>query len=79
MKFNKSILMTLFVFIVVIIFILIIYKNKVIDNFDNLESNLYTYDTCCSASEIANCESYGKTGVCNYFLNNKSCLCQNAF
>ena len=35
MKFNKSILMTLFVFIVVIIFILIIYKNKVIDNFDN--------------------------------------------
>lgn len=57
----------------------IFYYNKNIDNFDNLESNLFTYDSCCSQEDIKHCETYGKTGVCNYILNNNSCLCQNSF
>jgi hypothetical protein len=57
----------------------IFYYNKNIDNFDNLESNLFTYDSCCNQEDIKHCETYGKTGVCNYILNNNSCLCQNSF
>lgn len=71
----KSILLTLFIFLIVIIFILIIYQRKVVDSFDNI----FTKSSCCNESEIANCETYGKTGVCNYILNNNSCLCQNSF
>jgi len=68
----------LLIFIIIIIF-LMIYKNNVIDSFDNLVPDLYTYDTCCSENQIADCEKYGKTGVCNYYKNNKSCMCQNSF
>jgi len=56
------------------------YKRKAqVDSFDNLENNLYSYDTCCSQKEIAHCQTYGKTGVCNYSSNDKSCVCQNSF
>lgn len=71
---NRLTLLTIFVFIIVIIFILIIYKKKVIDKFDNLEDNRFTYDTCCTEDQIANCEKYGRTGVCN-----KSCVCQDPY
>jgi len=55
-------------------------KRKVqVDSFDNLTNNLYSYDSYCSQEKIAQCQSYGKTGVCNYYQNNKSCVCQNAF
>lgn len=70
-----SILIILLLFIIIIIMSL----HKTVDSFDNLTSNLYTYDTCCSASQIQNCQKYGKTGVCNYNLNNNSCICQNAY
>lgn len=68
----------LFIFII-IIFLLMICKHKMIDSFDNLVPDVYTYDTCCTENQIANCEKYGKTGVCNYYKNDKSCLCQNSF
>jgi hypothetical protein len=38
----------------------------------------YTNDKCCTENEIEKCESYAKTGVCNYNKKDKSCLCQNA-
>ena len=63
----------------IFIVILMIYKKKVIESFDNLEFNLYTYDTCCTQEQIKDCETYGKTGVCNYNENNKLCICQNSF
>lgn len=63
----------LFIFLIIIIFILIIYKR--IDSFEN--SNIFTKTGCCSEKEIANCQTYGKTGICNY--TNNSCLCQNSF
>jgi septation ring formation regulator EzrA len=72
-------LIVVIIIILIIILFLIYIKNKKIESFDNLESNLYTYDTCCSQDQIKNCESYGKTGVCNYYKNNKSCMCQNSF
>jgi uncharacterized membrane protein len=67
------------VFILLIsgLFIINLYKYQ-IDSFDNLESNLYSYDKCCSEEDIVNCMKYGKTGVCNY-NDAKSCICQNAF
>ena len=56
-------------------------KRKQLDSFDNLQNNLYTYDSCCSQEKIAQCQTYGKTGVCysNNDKNCKSCVCQNAF
>ena len=74
--------MIYFVGLGIFIFLLLILMHHqiiVIDRFDNLESNLFTYDSCCNEDEIKHCETYGKTGVCNYILNNKSCLCQNSF
>jgi hypothetical protein len=50
----------------------LLYKN--IDKY----SNRFTNDTCCTEKQKENCMTYGKTGVCNYYKNNKSCLCQNA-
>lgn len=72
-----NILLIVILFIAIIFFICMC-KNKRIDNFDNLESNLYTYDTCCNELEKQNCMKYGKTGVCNYYKNNNTCLCQNS-
>ena len=66
-------------FIIIILLFLMIYRQNVIDSFDNLVPDLYSNDTCCSEKQIADCEKYGKTGVCNYYKNNKSCLCQNGF
>jgi uncharacterized protein YxeA len=74
-----NILIIIIIIILIIILFLICTKKKIIDSFDNLESNLYTYDSCCSQDQIKNCESYGKTGVCNYYKNNNSCMCQNSF
>ena len=74
--------MYIFIFLIIIIIILLIimiFHNKVIDSFDNLVPDLYTFDTCCNENQIANCQTYGKTGVCNFYKNNKSCICQNAF
>ena len=73
-------LIIVFIIGLIIAGLIFFYKRKAqVDSFDNLENNLYSYDTCCSQQEIAKCQSYGKTGVCNYYQNNKSCLCQNAF
>jgi hypothetical protein len=38
-------------------------------------------DTATPVSELQkqNCMKYGKTGVCNYNKNIKSCFCQNAY
>ena len=72
---NKLTLLAIFVFIIVIIFILIVYKKEVIDKFDNLENNIFTYDTCCKENQIADCEKYGRTGMC---YNNK-CVCLDAY
>ena len=63
--------------IIFIIVSLIIYKKNT-ESFDNLESNLYSYDTCCTEEQIRSCETYGKTGVCDYY-NNKKCMCQDSF
>ena len=68
-----------FIILILIIFLIFVCRKVIIDNFDNLENNIFTYDTCCTEKEIAHCETYGKTGVCNYLKNNKSCLCQNAY
>lgn len=78
---NSIQLFIMFIFLMLIItgLYLIIPHNSSIESFDNLEDNLYSYDTCCSQKQIDNCEKYGKTGVCNYNENNKSCLCQNSF
>jgi len=70
----KLLIILLIILIILIIFIL--NRNKLtVDSF----SNLYTRDNCCSQNEIAQCETYGKTGVCNYYKNNNSCMCQNSF
>jgi hypothetical protein len=83
MKNNKNYKNTIFlstlIIIIVLLFMMFYYHKMQIDHFDNLEHNLYSYDTCCSQKEIKDCESYGKTGVCNYREHNKSCICQNAF
>jgi len=76
---KKILLILLAIIIIAIIIYYILSYKKTIDSFDNLESNLYTYDTCCSEAQIAKCETYGKTGVCNYNKDDKSCLCQNSF
>lgn len=77
---NSNLLIIVFILGVIIAGLIFFYKRKdQVDSFDNLENNLYSYDTCCSPKEIAHCQTYGKTGVCNYYQNNKSCLCQNAF
>ena len=74
----------IFVSILFLIFIMMIYRNRNknrnnIDKFDNMEDNIYTFDTCCTEKEKENCMTYGKTGVCNYYKNNGNCLCQNAY
>jgi hypothetical protein len=77
---NSNLLIIVFILGLIIVGLIFFYKrNAIVDSFDNLEHNLYSYDTCCSQQEIAHCQTYGKTGVCNYYQNNKSCLCQNAF
>lgn len=73
-------LIIVFIIGLIITVLIFFYKRKAqVDSFDNLENNLYSYDTCCSQQEIAHCQTYGKTGVCNYSTNDKSCVCQNAF
>ncbi len=72
-------LIIVFILGLIIVGLVFFYKRKHIDSFDNLENNLYTYDSCCNQEDIAHCQTYGKTGVCDYNKNNKSCLCQNAF
>lgn len=76
---DKIILISLICFLLLIIIILIVLNKRNKESFDNLESNLYTYDTCCKEDEIQKCQTYGKTGVCNYNLNDKSCSCQSAY
>lgn len=61
------------------ILLIIIFTNRNIDNFENMEDNIYTYDTCCSPQQKNHCMTYGKTGVCNYYKKDQSCLCQNAY
>ena len=41
--------------------------------------NVYTDSSCCSQKQIAKCETYGRTGVCDYDKNDKSCMCQDGF
>jgi hypothetical protein len=77
MKKNEC-LIIIFLAIIFIILIVIFYK-KNIDKFENMEDNIYTFDTCCSEKEKEHCMTYGKTGVCNYYKNNGECLCQNAY
>ena len=77
MKRNEY-LIIIFVSIIFIILIILFYK-KSIDKFENMEHNIYTFDTCCTEKEKENCMTYGKTGVCNYYKNNGECLCQNAY
>lgn len=77
---NSNILLLVFILGILLAGLVFLNKRKsIIDSFDNLQDNLFTYDSCCSQQEIAHCETYGKTGVCNYNNNTKSCLCQNAF
>jgi hypothetical protein len=74
-----TIIFILSIFLIILILFIIYKKTYTIDNFDNLESNIYTYDSCCNENEKLDCMKYGKSGVCNYFENNNSCLCQNSF
>ena len=67
------------IFIIFIIILICMLKKNIIDSFDNMEHNLYTYDTCCDETQKEKCMTYGKSGVCNYYKNNNSCLCQNAY
>ena len=77
---NSNLLIIVFITGLIIVGLIFFYKRKAtIDSFDNLEHNLYSYDSCCTQEDIAKCQTYGKTCVCNYYQNNKSCLCQNAF
>jgi hypothetical protein len=67
----------IFLIIIIIILIFIIYfllPIKIIDKFNNL----YTKQSCCNEKYIKYCESWGKTGVCN-FDGSKSCMCLDAF
>jgi uncharacterized protein YxeA len=75
---NTNKLLIIILILVIIILIMIYYK-KIIDKFDNLEENLYTYDKCCTEKDNLNCMKYGKTGVCNYNKKGYQCLCQNSF
>ena len=70
-------LFIIFILLLIIIFLMIYKKNT--ESFDNLESNLYSYDTCCTEDDIRKCETYGRTGVCNYNDNNMGCICQDSF
>ncbi len=66
--------------IILILLLFIIRNNKLkMEKFDNLEDNLYTFDTCCTEKQKQQCMTYGKTGNCNYNKNIGSCFCQNAF
>ena len=78
-NYKNTILIFIIIVALLIIFMMFYNNKKNKEQFDNLEHNLYSYDTCCNEKEIKNCESYGKTGVCNYRDHNKSCICQNAF
>jgi hypothetical protein len=71
--------MLFIIFILLLTIIFLIIYNKNIESYNNLESNLYSYDTCCTEKQIRKCETYGKTGVCNYNQDNMSCLCQESF
>jgi hypothetical protein len=77
--YKNTILIFLIILALLTIFMMIYNNRKNKEQFDNLENNLYSFDTCCNEKEIKDCESYGKTGVCNYREHNKSCICQNAF
>jgi len=66
-----------------ILFVLAIFRNKTqkndMEKFSQINvEDRYTNDKCCTENEIEKCESYAKTGVCNYNKKDKSCLCQNA-
>jgi hypothetical protein len=62
--------------LLIILILFILYKNRLtVDSF----TNKFSKDNCCNQNEIAQCETYGKTGVCNYYKNNNSCMCQNSF
>lgn len=71
--------MLFIIFILLLTIIFLIIYNKNIESYNNLESNLYSYDTCCTEKQIRKCETYGKTGVCNYNQDNMSCMCQESF
>lgn len=64
------------IFIIFIAFLLYYYRKGV--KHEGFLTDKYTNGKCCTEDEIQKCESYGKTGVCNYNRNDKSCLCQNA-
>lgn len=71
--------MLFIIFILLLTIIFLIIYNKNVESYNNLESNLYSYDTCCTEKQIRKCETYGKTGVCNYNQDNMSCMCQESF
>ena len=69
------ILFIIIILIILAIIVAIIKNNRITDRF----SNKYTNDSCCTEIEKENCMKYGKTGICNYNKNDKSCFCQNAY
>ena len=63
-----------------LIFFLMLHSKKVSENFAKEQyTNLFTNGKCCSQKQIAQCEKYGRTGVCNYEKNDNSCMCQDGF
>lgn len=76
---NKYFISIVIIVLLFILFLMFIYNNKILDKFDNMEDNIYTFDSCCLEKEKENCMKYGKTGVCNYMKNNGSCFCQNSY
>ncbi len=73
-----NIILAISIFLIVI-FIIAIMHRKSKETFGNLNNDKFTDDSCCTDDEKSGCMKYGKTGVCNYFQNDNSCLCQNAF
>ena len=73
---SKLLVFLIILTLLIIIIIFILNKNRLnVDSF----SNKFSKDKCCNENEIAQCGTYGKTGVCNYYTNDKSCMCQNSF
>lgn len=77
---EHSLLIIILICIICLLFIIanILLKHSVIiDNFDN--TDVFTKQSCCNEQQIKFCEKWGKTGVCNFQLSNKLCMCLDAF
>jgi hypothetical protein len=72
---SRTLYMLFFIFFILLIFAIII---RITLNTESFTNNHFSNDTCCTESQIRDCETYGKSGVCNYY-NNNSCICQDAF